>query len=389
MPIINRVADFHEQMKAWRHDIHAHPEIAFEEVRTSDIVAHELEAFGIEVHRGLGKTGVVGVLKNGDGPSIGLRADMDALPIHEANDFDYRSKNDGKMHACGHDGHTSMLLGAAKYLAETRQFKGTINFIFQPAEEGEGGARVMIEDGLFEKFPCDSVYGVHNMPGKEAGSFHLRPGPLMAAYDSFQIRVRGRGCHGAMPHQGLDPIVVASHIVTALQTITSRNLDPVESAVISVTQIHAGDTNNVIPDSVFMEGTTRCFKPEIRDWIETSMQRVIDGVSQALGAEVQFDYLRRYPATINHVAETEIAAKIAAEIAGEAKVTKDTPPTMGGEDFAFMLEKVPGCYLFIGNGAGQEEGSCMIHNPNYDFNDQILPIGASYFSRLVETVLPA
>ena len=314
---------------------------------------------------------------------------MDALPIHEANDFDHRSTIDGKMHACGHDGHTSMLLGAAKYLAETRQFKGTINFIFQPAEEGEGGARVMIEDGLFEKFPCGSVYGVHNMPGKETGSFHMRPGPLMAAYDSFQIKVRGRGCHGAMPHQGLDPIVVASHIVTALQTITSRNLNPVESAVISVTQIHAGDTNNVIPDSVFMEGTTRCFKPEIRDWIETSMQRVIDGVSQALGAEVQFDYLRRYPATINHVAETEIAAKIAAEIAGEAKVTTDTPPTMGGEDFSFMLEKVPGCYLFIGNGADQEEGSCMIHNPNYDFNDRILPIGASYFSRLVETVLPA
>jgi hippurate hydrolase len=376
-------------MQEWRHDIHAHPEIAFEEDRTSDIVARELETFGIEVHRGLGKTGVVGVLKNGDGPSIGLRADMDALPIHEANDFDHRSTIDGKMHACGHDGHTSMLLGAAKYLAETRQFKGTINFIFQPAEEGEGGARVMIEDGLFEKFPCGSVYGVYNMPGKETGSFHMRPGPLMAAYDTFQIKVRGQGCHGAMPHQGLDPIVVASHIVTALQTITSRNLNPVESAVISVTQIHAGDTNNVIPDSVFMEGTTRCFKPEIRDWIETSMQRVIDGVSQALGAEVQFDYLRRYPATINHVAETEIAAKIAAEIAGEAKVTTDTPPTMGGEDFSFMLEKVPGCYLFIGNGADQEEGSCMIHNPNYDFNDRILPIGASYFSRLVETVLPA
>jgi amidohydrolase len=375
-------------MQEWRHDIHAHPELAFEEDRTSDIVARELKAFGIEVYRGLGKTGVVGVLNNGKGPSIGLRADMDALPIHEANDFDHRSKNDGKMHACGHDGHTSMLLGAAKYLAETRQFKGTINFIFQPAEEGEGGARVMIEDGLFEKFPCDTVYGVHNMPGKEAGSFHLRPGPLLAAYDTFQIKVRGRGCHGAMPHQGLDPIVVAAHVVTALQTITSRNLDPVESAVISVTQIHAGDTNNVIPESVFMEGTTRSFKPEIRDWIEASMQRVIYGVSQALGAEVEFDYLRRYPATINHIAETEIAAKVAAEIAGETKVSKDTPPTMGGEDFAFMLEKVPGCYLFIGNGAGQEEGSCMIHNPNYDFNDQILPIGASYFSRLVETVLP-
>ena len=307
--------------------------------------------------------------------------------IHEANDFDHRSKHDGKMHACGHDGHTSMLLGAAKYLSETRQFKGTINFIFQPAEEGEGGARVMIEDGLFDKFPCDSVYGVHNMPGMETGSFHLRTGPLMAAYDTFQIRVRGRGCHAAMPHQGLDPIVVASHIVTALQSITSRNMDPVEAAVVSVTQIHGGDTNNVIPDGVFMEGTTRSFKPEIRDWLEPAMKRVIDGVATAFGAEVEFDYLRRYPATINHPDETEIATKIASEVAGEARVSTDTPPVMGGEDFAFMLEKVPGCYLFIGNGDG--EGVCMVHNPNYDFNDEILPVGATYFSRLVETVLPA
>jgi len=387
MPIINRVAEFHEQMKEWRHDIHAHPEIAFEENRTSDIVARELESFGIEVHRGLAKTGVVGVLKNGDGPSIGLRADMDALPIHEANEFDHRSKHDGKMHACGHDGHTSMLLGAARYLSETRQFKGTINFIFQPAEEGEGGARVMIEEGLFDKFPCESVYGVHNMPGKDTGTFHLRPGPLMAAYDTFQIRVRGRGCHAAMPHQGVDPIVVASQIVTALQTITSRNMDPIESAVISVTQIHGGDTNNVIPDGVFMEGTTRSFRPEIRDWLEPSMRRVVDGVATALGAEIEFDYLRRYPSTINHVSETAIAAKIAAEVAGDSRVTTDTPPVMGGEDFAFMLEKVPGCYLFIGNGDG--EGACMVHNPNYDFNDEILPVGATYFSRLVETVLAA
>ncbi len=387
MPIINRVAEFHEQMKEWRHDIHAHPEIAFEENRTSDIVARELESFGIEVHRGLAKTGVVGVLKNGDGPSIGLRADMDALPIHEANEFEHRSKHDGKMHACGHDGHTSMLLGAARYLSETRQFKGTINFIFQPAEEGEGGARVMIEEGLFDKFPCESVYGVHNMPGKDTGTFHLRSGPLMAAYDTFQIRVRGRGCHAAMPHQGVDPIVVASQIVTALQTITSRNMDPIESAVISVTQIHGGDTNNVIPDGVFMEGTTRSFRPEIRDWLEPSMRRVVDGVATALGAEIEFDYLRRYPSTINHVPETAIAAKIAAEVAGDSRVTTDTPPVMGGEDFAFMLEKVPGCYLFIGNGDG--EGACMVHNPNYDFNDEILPVGATYFSRLVETVLAA
>jgi len=387
MPIINRVADFHEQMKEWRHDIHAHPEIAFEEQRTSDIVARELQSFGIEVHRGLAKTGVVGVLKNGDGPSIGLRADMDALPIHEANDFDHRSKHDGKMHACGHDGHTSMLLGAARYLAETKQFKGTINFIFQPAEEGEGGARVMIEEGLFDKFPCQSVYGVHNMPGMETGTFNLRSGPIMAAYDTFEIKVFGQGTHAAMPHKGIDPVVVASQIVNALQSITSRNLDPLESAVISVTQIHGGDTNNVIPDSVWMEGTTRCFKPEVRDWLKPSMGRVIEGIAATYGAKVEFDYLRRYPSTINHRAETEIAAKIAGEVAGEAKVDTDTPPVMGGEDFAFMLEKVPGCYLFIGNGAG--EGACMVHNPNYDFNDEILPVGATYFSRLVETVLPA
>ena len=387
MPIINRIADFHEQMIEWRHDIHAHPEIAFEEQRTSDIVARELVSFGIEIHRGLAKTGVVGVLKNGDGPAIGLRADMDALPMQELNEFDHRSRNDGKMHACGHDGHTSMLLGAAKYLAETRRFKGTINFIFQPAEEGEGGARVMIEEGLFEKFPCQSVYGVHNQPGSDTGTFHVRTGPLMAAYDTFQIKVLGHGSHAAFPHQGVDPIIVGSHLVTALQTVTSRNLDPLESAVISVTQFHGGSTNNVIPDHVFMEGTTRCFKPEIRDWLEPSMRRVIEGVAMALGAEVELDYLRRYPATINHEAETAIAAKVAADVAGAERVDTNTPPVMGGEDFSFMLEKIPGCYLFIGNGAG--EGSCMVHNPNYDFNDEILPVGATYFSRLVETVLAA
>ncbi len=387
MPIINRIADFHDQMTKWRHDIHAHPEIAFEEQRTSEIVAKELESFGIDVHRGLAKTGVVGVLKNGDGPSIGLRADMDALLIQEANEFDHRSKYDGKMHACGHDGHTATLLGAAKYLAETKQFKGTVNFIFQPAEEGEGGARVMIEEGLFEKFPCQSVYGVHNMPAQETGTFHLRSGPLMAAYDTFQITVSGCGGHAARPHQCIDPVIVASQIVTALQSITSRNLDPLESAVISVTQIHGGNTNNVIPDSVWMEGTTRCFKPEIRDWLAPTMQRVIDGVAATYEATAKLEFERRYPVTINHPVETEIAATIAAEIAGENKVDTNTAPVMGGEDFSFMLEKVPGCYLFIGNGDG--EGSCMVHNPGYDFNDEILPIGASYFSRLVETVLPA
>jgi len=386
MPIINRIAEFEDQMKAWRHDIHAHPEIAFEEERTADVIARELDEFGIEYHRGLGKTGVVGTLKNGDGPAIGLRADMDALPIHEENQFDHRSRHDGKMHACGHDGHTSMLLGAAKYLAETKRFRGTVHFIFQPAEEGEGGARVMIEDGLFEMFPCEAVYAVHNMPGKEVGSFALRPGPMMAAYDSFEIRVQGRGSHAAMPHKGVDPIVAGAHIVTALQSIASRNLDPIESAVVSVTQFHGGDTNNVIPDSVFLEGTTRSFKPEIRDWLEPTMRRIIDGVADAFGVECSFTYQRRYPPTINHETETTIAAGIAADVAGSANVDIDTAPVMGAEDFAFMLEQVPGCYAFIGNGAG--EGVCMVHNPNYDFNDDILTVGATYFSRLVETVLP-
>lgn len=385
MPIINRIADYHDEMTAWRHDIHAHPEIAFEEQRTSDVVARQLESFGIEIHRGLAKTGVVGVLRCGDGPSIGLRADMDALPILEANSFDYRSTHDGKMHACGHDGHTSMLLGAAKYLAETKRFKGTVHFIFQPAEEGEGGARVMIEEGLFDKFPCDSVYGVHNRPGQQTGRFAVRPGPIMAAYDTFEINVQGRGSHAAMPHQSIDPIIVGSHIVSSLQTIASRNLDPLESAVISVTQFHGGSANNIIPDTVFLEGTTRSFKPEIRDWIEPTMRRVIDNMAAAFGADVAFEYQRRYPATINHAAETAIAAAVAVEVVGEANVDADTVPMMGAEDFSFMLEKVPGCYLFIGNGPGED--GCMLHNPHYDFNDEILPLGASYFSRLVETVL--
>ena len=385
MPIINRISEFHQQMKDWRHDIHAHPEIAFEEQRTSDIVAKKLESFGITVHRGLAKTGVVGVLKNGEGPSVGLRADMDALPIQELNEFSYRSKYSGKMHACGHDGHTSMLLGAAKYLSETKNFKGTICFIFQPAEEGEGGARLMIEEGLFKKFPCASVYGVHNLPGKKMGSFEVCPGPMMAAYDTFKVNIKGKGSHAAMPHQGIDPILAGSQIVIALQSLVSRNLDPLDSAVVSVTQFHGGDTNNVIPQEIFMEGTTRCLKPEIREWLEPNMYRVIEGISMSSGVSFNFNYTRRYPVTVNHDVETNIAAQIAIEVAGAENVNANTSPVMGAEDFAFMLEKVPGCYLFIGNGA--EVGSCMVHNPNYDFNDEILPIGATYFSRLVETVL--
>src|SRR3954471_15159012 len=304
MPIINRIAAFHDEMTAWRRDIHAHPETAFEEHRTSDYVAKKLGEFGIQVERGLAGTGLVGTIKRGEGPAIGLRADMDALHIHEANGFGHKSQNEGKMHACGHDGHTTMLLGAARYLQETGRFKGTVHFIFQPAEENEGGGRKMIEDGLFKKFPVQSVYGMHNWPGTPVGTFAVRPGPMMACFDIFEITVTGKGGHAAMPHTGVDPVVAAAQIVTSLQTIASRNTHPVDSAVVSVTQIHAGDTWNVIPESVVLRGTTRSFKPAVRDAIEARMKQIADGVAAAHGASAKFRYERRYPPTINHATET-------------------------------------------------------------------------------------
>ncbi len=385
MPILNRIADFHTDLTAWRRDIHAHPETAFEEKRTSDIVAMRLQEFGIEIHRGLAGTGVVGTLKGsrtGD-RAIAIRADMDALDVAEKNGFHHHSTHPGKMHACGHDGHTTMLLGAARYLAETRNFAGTVHFIFQPAEENEAGGKVMVEQGLFEKFPVEAVYGMHNWPGMPVGQFVVRPGPLLAAFDIFEIVVEGKGAHGAMPHTGIDPVVTAAQITLALQTIRSRSTHPLDGAVVSVTQVHGGDTWNVIPDEVVLRGTTRSFKPEVQDTIEDGIRRIAEGVAAAQGATVRVRYERRYPPTVNTEKETEIAAAAAAEVAGPGNVIRDFTPSMGAEDFAFMLQARPGCYVLIGNG----EQSAGLHNPHYDFNDEVLTTGASYWARLVERVL--
>ena len=387
MPIINRISAFHQDMAAWRHEIHAHPETAYEEHRTSDFVAAKLKSFGLEVHRGLAGTGVVATLKRGEGPAIGLRADMDALHIHEANGFDHKSRNNGKMHACGHDGHTTMLLGAARYLTEAGKFKGTVHFIFQPAEENEGGGRKMVEQGLFKLFPVKQVYGMHNWPGMPVGTFAVRPGPMMAASDKIEIVVRGKGSHAAMPHTGIDPVVISAQIVTALQTIASRSVHPVDASVISITQIHAGDTWNVIPAEVVLRGTVRSFRPEVRDALEPAIRRIAEGIAKAHNATASVWYERGYPPTVNTAEEAEIAARTAIDVVGETNVDRNPTPTMGGEDFAFMLEQKPGCYIWIGNGPGDNER--VLHSPHYDFNDEILPIGASYWARLVETTLPA
>ena len=381
--IIGDIHAFHDELKSIRHDIHAHPETAFEEQRTSDVVAAKLSAWGYEVHRGLAKTGVVGVLRSGASKrTMGLRADMDALHIHEKNAFAHKSQHAGKMHACGHDGHTTMLLGAAKYLAQHRNFDGTVNFIFQPAEENEGGARVMIEEGLFERFPCDTVWGMHNWPGMDAGQFCVMPGPMMAGFDIFEITLTGRGAHAAMPHNGWDPIVAGSALVQALQTIVSRNTHPVEAGVVSVTQFHGGDTWNVIPNEVVIRGTTRSFKPEVQALIQNRIGEICNGVGATYGCAVKFWYDRRYPPTVNSAAEAETSRSVLVDLVGAGNVHTNLTPTMGAEDFAFMLQAKPGCYIWIGNGAG--EGGCMLHNPGYDFNDEILPLGASYWVKLVE-----
>jgi len=387
MPIVNRIADFHADMTAWRHDIHAHPETAFEETRTAARVAELLESFGIAVERGVARTGVIGTL-TGAVPgtrAIALRADMDALHVHEKNGFAHASQHQGRMHACGHDGHTVMLLGAARYLAETRNFAGTVHFIFQPAEENEGGARVMVEEGVLTRHPVEAIYGMHNWPELPAGQFAIRPGPMMAAFDIFEITVSGRGAHAAMPHLGIDPIVVAAQIVNGLQTIASRNTHPLQGAVVSVTQIHGGDTWNVIPDTVIMRGTTRSFDPAVRDAIEPAIRRIAEGAAASLGASVELRYERRYPPTVNTAAETEIAAVAAVDLVGADNVKRDLLPSMGAEDFAWFLQEKPGAYIWIGNGA--PAGGAMLHNPHYDFNDEILPLGASYWVRLAENVL--
>lgn len=385
MPIINSIAAMQDEMAAWRQDIHAHPELAFEEVRTSQLVAEKLESWGIKVTRGLGKTGLVGTLEGREpgSRSIGLRADMDALPIAEENDLPYKSQNEGKMHACGHDGHTAVLLGAAKYLAENRNFKGTVHFIFQPAEEGFAGAKAMIKDGLFERFPCDEVYGLHNAPHMEFGKIGVMSGPMMAAADTFDIAIQGRGGHGAFPQNSVDPVLIGSQIVTALQSIISRNTDPQKSGVISVTRFHAGEAFNVIPDTALLGGTVRTFDPKVQDMVIRRMEEVVTGIAAALGGSAELRYRRGYPVTINHEANAEYAAAAAGAVVGEEAVVRDIPPVMGAEDFSFMLQEKPGCYVWLGQG-GQVGGEGALHHPRYNFNDDALPVGASYFVNLVE-----
>jgi hippurate hydrolase len=389
MPILNRIADFHPDMIVWRQDFHAHPETAFEEVRTARIVAEKLREFGCdEVITGIAKTGVVGVIR-GQGDTtraIGLRADMDALPIQEQTGVPYASTVPGKMHACGHDGHTTMLLGAAKYLAETRNFEGTVYVIFQPAEESGGGGNVMVQEGLFERFPMERVFGMHNWPGAPEGSFWWREGPIMAATAQIEVTVSGKGAHGAMPHQGNDPVVVAAHIVTALQSIVARNVEPAESGVITIGLIQGGDTWNVIPESVTMRGTARWFKPEVGDLLERKFLAIATGIATAFGATATAAFDRGYPATVNEPESTAMALAAARAIAGEAKVQEMPQPTMGGEDFAFMLNAKSGSYIMLGAGRGPADP--QVHHPKYDFNDAVLPIGASYWATLAEQLLP-
>ncbi len=383
LPVIDQIAEFHADMTAWRRRLHAHPETAFEERHTADFIAAKLAEFGIQVDRGLATTGVVGTIKGDDGPAIGLRADMDALCLSEANGFAHKSTIGGKMHGCGHDGHATMLLGAARYLALTRRFKGTVHFIFQPAEELEGGSRVMVEDGLFDRFPVDGVYGMHNWPGLAVGRFALRAGAMTAACDIFEITVTGKGAHAAMPHLGFDPIPAACEMVSALQTIVSRLADPVDSALLTVTRLRAGETTNVIPDTAVLAGTARSFLKETRDMIEARMRLIADHIAAAHGLTAEVRYERRYPAMVNHRKEAEIAAAAAAAVVGTGNVDTETPPSMGAEDFAYMLERVPGCYVLIGAG----QSSPPLHASTFDFNDEILAIGASYWASLVETVL--
>jgi hippurate hydrolase len=385
---IDRIAEWQSDLTEIRRDIHAHPELGFEENRTSDIVAEQLTAYGCEVHRGLGKTGVVGTLRVGNSTrSVGLRADMDALPILEANSFAHRSTNDGKMHACGHDGHTTMLLGAARYLAETMDFDGQVHFIFQPAEEGIGGASAMIKDGLFEQFPCDVIYGMHNRPSLDVGKFAVRPGPMMAGGGFFDIHIEGVGAHGARPETGVDPVIAAAHMVTALQTIVSRNVPPLESAVLSITQIHAGDAYNVIPQKARIAGTVRSFTDATMDLVEANMRRTAAGVAASFGAKVEVDFRLLFAPTVNTPSEADFVADVTAELVGEENVDRNGPLIMASEDFSFMLREVPGAYFNIGNGGTGELGGCEVHNPGYDFNDEALTLGASAFVKLVETRL--
>ena len=386
MKLIDAIAENHGELTEWRQDIHAHPELGFEEERTAKLVAERLESFGCEVHRGIGGTGVVGTLRSGSGTrTMGIRADMDALPIQEANTFDHRSRNDGKMHACGHDGHTTMVLGAAQYLAQTRNFDGTVHFIFQPAEEGLGGAKAMVEDGLFERFPMETVFGIHNRPGLPMGKFAMRSGPMMAGGGFFDINLTGRGAHGARPEASADPIVAASQIVTALQSVVARNVNPQDTAVLSVTRLHSGEAYNVIPNDATIGGTVRAFAKETLQLLEQRIGEIATGVASGLGVSVDYQFRLIFLPLINDATATKFAGDVAASIVSEDNVNREGPAIMASEDFAYMLNECPGAYINIGNGGG--EGSCEVHNPGYDFNDQILPLGATYFSRLVEIKL--
>lgn len=383
MRALSRIKEFEQTMVAWRHDLHMHPEIGFEEHRTSDFIARTLVEYGLEVHRNIGKTGVVGRLAVGDSKrSIGLRADMDALPIDEINEFEYRSTVPGRMHACGHDGHVASLLGAARYLSETRQFNGVVNFIFQPAEEGLGGANAMLADGLFDRFPCDVVFGFHNAPALPVGKFNIRSGVMMAGGAFFDITVKGKGAHGAHPEQSVDPVLTACHIVTALQSIASRNVAAVDAAVVSVTKIESGDAYNVVPNQAIISGTARWFKPEVLDVIETNLRRIVAGVAGGFGASASVDFRVIFVPLVNAPDEAAFAADVAAEIVGEENVDRARSLMMGSEDFSFMLEKVPGAYINVGNG-----DSAGLHNPGFDFNDAALPYAAAIYARLVERKL--
>ncbi len=389
MPIINRIAAYHAEMTAWRHDLHAHPEIGLTEHRTAGVIAERLRGFGVdEVITGLAGTGVVGVIRGrAPGGSIGLRADIDALPIEEATGAAYASGTPGVMHACGHDGHTAMLLGAARHLAETRAFAGTVYAIFQPAEENAGGAAIMIEDGLFERCPMDQVFGLHNWPSLPAGTIAWREGPIMAAVGVIDITITGRGAHGAKPQEGVDPILAAAHVITALQSLVARTLDPMASGVVTIGAIHAGVAENVIPESVAMRGTARWFAPEVGDQLEAGVRRVATGIAAGLGAHAEVRFERTYPVTVNETVATGTARRAAVGVVGEQRVVELAAPSMGAEDFAFMLQRCPGSYVMLGSGRGEHDPG--LHHPAYDFNDEVLPVGASYWVGLVETLLGA
>ena len=384
---IKDISPIHERMIDWRHDFHQHPELAFQEVRTSQKVAAYLKEFGLKVQTGIAKTGVVATLENGDGPTIALRTDMDALPILEENRFAYASKTSGLMHACGHDGHMSMLLGAARYLTETKAFQGKVHFIFQPAEENEAGAKAMIEDGLFDQFDCDAVFGLHNWPGLDVGGIELCAGPIMAAFDIFDITIKGQGAHAALPQMGQDTLLSASQLISSLQSIVSRRVNPISPAVVSVTKLSGGDAYNILPSLVTLAGCTRHFDRETQDQIESQIHKICQGVAVCNDVEIVVDYQRRYPVTVNTVQETTIASTAAGRTVGEANINTDCTPSLGSEDFAFMLEERPGCYIRLGNGPSDH--GRILHSPAYDFCDDALVYGAAYWSNLVPAAFDA